>query len=56
MYNCIQSHRWLPDAAYIGRLYTIKLKFLDPGIFLVSDGCIFFEQHTVNWHINCSDL
>ena len=52
MYNCIQSHRRLPDAAYSSRLYAIKLKFLYPRIFLISDGRVFLEQHTVNRHIN----
>ena len=56
MYNCIQSHRWLPDAAYSGRLYTIKLKFLDPGIFLISDGRVLLEQYTVNRHVNSAYL
>ena len=52
MYNCIQSCRRLPDAAYSSRLYAIKLKFLYPRIFLISDGRVFLEQHTVNRHIN----
>ena len=56
MYNCIQSHRRLPDAAYSSRLYAIKLKFLYPRIFLISDGRVFLEQHTVNRHINGSYL
>ncbi len=56
MYNCIQSRRRLPDAADCSRLYTIKLKFLDPRIFLISDGRVFFEQHTVDRYINSSDL
>ena len=56
MYNCIQLRRRLQDAAHSGRLYPIKLEFFDPRIFLISDGRVFLEQHTVNRHINCSDL
>ena len=56
MYNCIHLRRWLPDAAYCCRFYTIKLESLYPRVFLISDGCILFEQHTVKRHINSSYL
>lgn len=56
MYNCIQSSGWLPDAADRGRLYTVKLKLLDPRILLISDSRILFEQDTMQRNINCSYL
>ncbi len=51
MYNCIQSNRRLPYAADRGWFYAVKLELLDPRILLISDRCIFFEQHTVNRYI-----
>ena len=56
MYNCIQSRLQRHDATHRRGLYAVKLKFLDPRILLISDRCIFFEQHTVNRHINGSYL
>ena len=52
MYNCIQSCRWLPDAAYRSRFYPVEFKLLYPRIFFISDGRILLEQHTVKRHIN----
>ena len=56
MYNCIQSCRRLPDAAYRSRFYPVEFKLLYPRIFLISDSRILFKQHTVNRHINNSYL
>jgi len=52
MYNCIQSCRRLPDAAYRSRFYPVEFKLLYPRIFFISDGRVLLEQHTVKRHIN----
>ena len=52
MYNCIQSHRRLPDTADCSRLYSIEFKFFDPWIFLISYDSILFQQNSMQRHVN----
>jgi hypothetical protein len=52
MYNCIRLRLKWYYAADRCRLYAIEFKFLYPRIFLISDGRVLLEQHTVKRHIN----
>ena len=56
MYNCIQSHGWLPYAANRSRFYAVEFKLFHPRIFLISDGRVLLEQYTVNRHVNSAYL
>ena len=56
MYNCIQSCRRLPDAAYRSRFYPVEFKLLYPRIFFISDGRVLLEQHAVDRHVNSAYL
>ncbi|MBR3125577.1 MAG: hypothetical protein IKF42_09230 [Mogibacterium sp.] len=56
MYNCIQSLGRLPYTTDCGRFYAIQLKLLDPRVFLIPDGRIILEQHTVSRHVNSTYL
>ena len=52
MYNCIRLRLKWYYAADRCRLYAVEFKLFDPRVLLISDGCILFQQHSVNRHIN----